>query len=182
MHDSKILTLGPLTRWREHWRRLGLTIGFTNGCFDRFHLGHLTLLYHARRECDRLIAAVNSDASVRALKGEGRPRNPAELRASACLMAGADRAIIFEEATPVALVAALRPDVLLKGGDYAGREVVGAEIVRARGGRLVLVPHCHGVSTSALLEEEEDARATTQSHGAPGDAPAPPDRQEQKGL
>src|SRR6202008_1954735 len=119
------------------WRVKGLRVGFTNGCFDILHKGHVAYLAQARSWCDRLVVGLNSDASVRALKGEGRPVNDLESRA--LVLAGlshTDLITPFAEATPIALIRALRPDVLIKGADYSVETVVGADIVLGYGGQV----------------------------------------------
>lgn len=135
-------------------RALGEKLVFTNGCFDILHAGHVGYLQQARLEGDRLVVAVNSDASVRRLKGEGRPVNPLERRMA--VLAGlesVDWVVSFDEDTPMALLRTLRPDVLVKGGDYRRREdVVGWELVESWGGRVALMDETPGASTSALVD------------------------------
>lgn len=126
---------------------------FTNGCFDLLHRGHLSLLERARALGDLLVVGLNSDASARRLKGPGRPLVPEEDRAY--LLASlrpVDAVTIFDEDTPLALIRALLPDVLVKGADYRPEEVVGAEVVRAAGGTVHLLPLEEGRSTSGLLK------------------------------
>jgi D-beta-D-heptose 7-phosphate kinase/D-beta-D-heptose 1-phosphate adenosyltransferase len=140
---------------RADWRRHGMTVVFTNGCFDVLHAGHLECLEAARRLGDRLIVAVNSDESVRRLKGPARPRIDLENRMA--LLAGlgcVDLVVGFDEDTPESLLRELRPDLLVKGGDYDIGEVVGAEIVRGYGGRVVVLPYVAGLSTSRILATE----------------------------
>jgi D-beta-D-heptose 7-phosphate kinase/D-beta-D-heptose 1-phosphate adenosyltransferase len=133
------------------WRAQGLTVGFTNGCFDLLHPGHVSLLAQAAGACDRLIVALNSDASVRRLKGDTRPIQPLAARARVIgALRGVDLVMAFEEDTPLALIEALQPDVLVKGADYREDQVVGADVVKARGGRVVLAGLVEGESTSAL--------------------------------
>lgn len=126
---------------------------FTNGCFDLLHLGHITLLEDARREGDRLVVAINSDASVRGLKGPARPivseRERARILAA---LAAVDAVVVFDEPTPLKLIEALRPDVIVKGGDYSEETVVGAKEVRSWGGRVKIVPTVEGFSTTKLIE------------------------------
>ena len=137
---------------REHWRREGLTVGFTNGCFDLIHPGHVAILSGAARHCDRLIVGLNSDASTARLKGSGRPVQNERSRAAVIgAMRSVDLVVVFEEDTPAELIAALAPDVLAKGADYAENEIVGADIVRAAGGRVVRVPLIDGQSTTGLI-------------------------------
>ena len=135
------------------WRASGLRVGFTNGCFDILHPGHLRVLRQARAQCDRLIVAINTDASVKRLKGESRPVNPEQDRAELLSgIAGVDAVTSFDEDTPAELIEALKPDVLVKGGDYKADEIVGADTVRARGGEVVIVPLLEGRSTTNIIE------------------------------
>src|SRR5262249_42512773 len=135
------------------WRRLGLRIGFTNGCFDLLHPGHIKLLTEARAACDRLIVGLNSDASVARLKGEGRPIQHQQARAEVlAALEAVDFVVIFEEDTPLELLRRVRPKVLIKGADYRVDQVVGRELVEADGGKVVLVKLAPGHSTSRLVE------------------------------
>lgn len=134
------------------WRAEGAKIGFTNGVFDLLHLGHLKTLKAARACCDKLIVAINSDASVKRLKGESRPVQSAEVRAAILAnMHFVDLVVIFSEDTPYEVIRACEPDLLYKGGDYSADEVVGADIVRARGGEVRIVPTLHGHSTTGTI-------------------------------
>jgi D-beta-D-heptose 7-phosphate kinase/D-beta-D-heptose 1-phosphate adenosyltransferase len=136
----------------DRWKREGLAVGFTNGCFDILHPGHVDLLAAARRACDRLIVALNSDASVRRLKGPERPVNTLAVRARLiAALRDVDAVTFFEDDTPEALIADLLPDVLVKGGDYTRETVVGADIVERHGGRVLIVPLVPGHSTTATL-------------------------------
>lgn len=136
------------------WRRKGFSIGFTNGCFDILHPGHVSLLAQAGAACDRLIVALNSDASVARLKGPARPVNDIEARAAVIgALRGVDLVIVFEEDTPLKAIAALEPDVLIKGGDYREDQVVGADLVKARGGRVLLAELVEGRSTTAIVAQ-----------------------------
>ena len=133
-------------------RRLGERVVFTNGCFDLLHVGHLRSLEAARRLGDRLLVAVNGDASVAGLKGAGRPVVAARQRAE--LLAGlacVDWVVVFAEPTPLALIRRLRPDVLAKGGDWAPRAIVGRAEVLGWGGRVVRLPVVPGASTTRIL-------------------------------
>jgi D-beta-D-heptose 7-phosphate kinase/D-beta-D-heptose 1-phosphate adenosyltransferase len=157
--DGKIATTRRMADEVARWRAQGLKIGFTNGCFDILHKGHVAYLAQARSWCDRLIVGVNSDASVRALKGEGRPVNDLESRA--LVLAGlrsVDLVAPFDEPTPLRLIEAARPDVLVKGADYAESEVVGAELVKSWGGEVRLAEIVEGYSTTAAI-----ARMTRES-------------------
>ncbi len=134
------------------WRAAGLRIGFTNGCFDLIHPGHVRLLAAARAQCDRLVVALNTDASVRRLKGAGRPMQPETARAVVMAgMAPADMVVLFDQDTPEALIAALLPDMLFKGADYTEAQVVGGDTVRAHGGQVRLIPLEAGHSTSGIV-------------------------------
>jgi len=136
----------------EAWRRRGLEVGFTNGCFDILHRGHVTMLAAARAACDRLVVALNTDASVARLKGPARPVNPLEDRqAVIAALRSVDLVLSFAEDTPLDLITALRPDVLFKGADYREDEVVGGDVVRARGGRVALIDLVPGRSTTGII-------------------------------
>jgi D-beta-D-heptose 7-phosphate kinase/D-beta-D-heptose 1-phosphate adenosyltransferase len=135
------------------WRRQGLRIGFTNGCFDLLHPGHVRLLAGARAACDRLVLGLNSDASVTRLKGEGRPVQPAQARAEVlAALEAVDLVVVFEEDTPRELIARVKPTVLVKGGDYTREQVVGREIVEALGGEVVLIDLVPGHSTTSIVQ------------------------------
>lgn len=134
------------------WRAQGLRIGFTNGCFDILHPGHVKLLTQARAACDRLIVGLNSDASVRRLKGEQRPIQNVHARAEVlAALEAVDLVAVFEEDTPIELISRLRPSVLVKGSDYRIDQVVGREVVEQHGGEVVLVDIVPGHSTTSIL-------------------------------
>ena len=141
--------------WAEQcrkWRTDTTSIGFTNGCFDLLHPGHLYLLHAASQRCDRLIVGVNSDASVKRLKGPTRPIQKAETRAAVIAsLPFVDGVVIFDEDTPLALVTTLQPDVILKGGDYTADDVVGGDVVKAHGGNVVIIPTHGSHSSSAII-------------------------------
>ncbi len=144
---------GRLLELRTDWRRAGAVVVFTNGCFDVLHPGHVRFLQQARTRGTVLVVGVNSDASVRAVKGPGRPLVPQEDRAAVIAAVGCvDAVTIFEEPTPARLIAALKPDVLVKGGDWPVEQIVGADEVLTRGGRVFSIPLVPGYSTSGLLE------------------------------
>lgn len=146
---AKLLGRRAAVAWR---RDVGGKVVFTNGIFDVLHRGHVTLLVAARAEGDRLVVGLNSDASARRLKGPERPINRAEDRAFVLGGLGCvDAVVLFDEDTPAELVAALQPDVLVKGADYGPGEIVGADVVEARGGRVVRVPLEPGFSTTGLI-------------------------------
>jgi D-beta-D-heptose 7-phosphate kinase / D-beta-D-heptose 1-phosphate adenosyltransferase len=152
MKKGALATRDEAKAIREHWRHDGLSVGFTNGCFDLLHPGHIATLRFAAENCDRLIVAVNSDASTARLKGPSRPIQGEQARAT---VLGAihcvDLVVIFDEDTPYDSIAALRPDVLVKGADYADSEIVGADIVKAAGGRVLRAPIMEGLSTTRLI-------------------------------
>lgn len=136
----------------ERWREQGQKIVFTNGVFDLLHRGHAEYLEEARSLGDRLVVGINSDASVRRIKGPNRPIVPEAERAElVAALACVDLAVIFGEDTPAQIIAAVAPDVLVKGADWAADAIVGREFVEARGGRVVRVPLREGLSTSALI-------------------------------
>jgi D-beta-D-heptose 7-phosphate kinase/D-beta-D-heptose 1-phosphate adenosyltransferase len=150
--DEKIADLDAGLARIAAWRREGLQVGFTNGCFDLIHPGHVRLLARARASCDRLVVALNSDASVRRLKGADRPVQNETARATVMAsMASADLVMLFEEDTPERLIRAILPDVLIKGADYTVAQVVGADIVEAAGGRVALIPLEAGHSTTNTI-------------------------------
>jgi D-beta-D-heptose 7-phosphate kinase/D-beta-D-heptose 1-phosphate adenosyltransferase len=141
-------------RWRNHWGRQGLTVGFTNGCFDLLHPGHVSLIRQSAAACDRLIVALNSDASVRRLKGPRRPVQSESARAEVMsALKGVALVTIFEEDTPREIIEALRPDLIVKGADYKLEDVVGADLVQARGGKVLLVDLVSGHSTTKLIAQ-----------------------------
>ena len=138
---------------RDDWRREGRVVVLTNGCFDLLHAGHLALLESARAEGDVLIVALNSDASVRGLKGPDRPLVPEAERVELLLaLEPVDRVVVYDDPNPLALIRALQPDVLVKGADWAVGAIVGREEVEAAGGRVVRIPLAPGRSTSAVVE------------------------------
>ena len=158
---EKVLALEPLQARVAAWRSAGESVVFTNGCFDLLHIGHITLLEDARREGDRLIVAINSDASVQGLKGPTRPIVAERERGRVlAALAAVDAVVVFDEPTPLKLIEALRPDVIVKGGDYSEDTVVGAKEVRSWGGRVKIVPTVEGFSTSRLI-----AKATAPAEG-----------------
>ncbi len=142
---------------RQRLRAAGERLVFANGCFDLLHPGHLRLLETARAQGERLLVAINSDASVRALKGPTRPAVPEAERAEVLdALASVDYVVIFEAATPHALVAAILPDVLVKGADWGADEIVGRAEVEAAGGRVIRLELEPGYSTSSILETIAD--------------------------
>ena len=145
--EQAILRFGPA-------KRNGRRVVFTNGCFDLLHPGHISSVEHARSLGDVLIVGVNSDASVRQLKGEGRPLIPERERAEIlAALECVDGVLIFDDLTPQRVIAALLPDVLVKGGDWPGDQIVGREEVETAGGRVVSVPVMPGYSTTEILKK-----------------------------
>lgn len=150
--EEKVLSLDHLKFRVSAWRSAGQSVVFTNGCFDLLHIGHITLLQDARREGDRLIVGINSDASVQCLKGPTRPIVPEQERARIlAALSAVDAVVIFDEPTPLQLIESLRPDVIVKGGDYSEATVVGASEVRSWNGRVKIVPTVEGFSTTKLI-------------------------------
>ena len=150
--NKKIFTLPDLVHKIAQERVLGKKISFTNGCFDILHRGHIASLSEAAAEADFLVVGVNSDSSTKKLKGPGRPVNDEQSRAlilAALLIV--DAVVIFEEDTPLELIKALKPDVIVKGGDYTIEKIVGAEEVIAYGGKVVINPIVQGFSTTGLI-------------------------------
>lgn len=148
------MTTAEATALVERLRAEGKTIVFTNGVFDLLHVGHLRYLQQARALGDALIVGLNSDRSVQVVKGGGRPITPEGERAEIlAALVCVDGVVVFDEPTPHDLIAALQPDVLVKGADWAENAIVGRDVVEARGGRVVRVPIEAGHSTSALIEK-----------------------------
>lgn len=136
----------------ERWHKQGFKVGFTNGCFDLLHPGHISLIRQARAACDKLIVGLNSDASVKRLKGDSRPvQNEAARSAVLASLADVDNVVIFDEDTPLELIKIIRPDVLVKGADYTISKVVGADLVQGWGGKVVLAELVDGQSTTGTI-------------------------------
>ena len=153
---EKIFTAAEIVQKAAQWRLLSGKISFTNGVFDILHQGHIYSLSQAAKEADYLIVGLNSDASVKRLKGETRPVNNQDSRA--LLLASlvmVDAVVIFEEDTPLELIKAIMPDVLVKGGDYTVEQIAGAKEVIANGGRVVINPILKGFSTTNIIEQEK---------------------------
>jgi D-glycero-beta-D-manno-heptose 1-phosphate adenylyltransferase len=149
-----VLTLAELLRTISQWKVLEKTVAFTNGVFDILHPGHIFSLSQAAQEADYLIVGLNSDESVRRLKGKDRPINNQESRSlilAALLMV--DAVVVFDEDTPLELINAVQPDVLIKGGDYTIEQIVGAKEVIANGGRVVINPIVEGYSTTEMIRK-----------------------------
>jgi D-beta-D-heptose 7-phosphate kinase/D-beta-D-heptose 1-phosphate adenosyltransferase len=151
--QHKLRTRDELSRALQQHRQRRERIVFTNGCFDLLHGGHVYYLQQARALGDCLVVGLNDDASVRRLKGAERPLRPQDERARVlAALACVDYVVLFEEATPLALIKSLEPDVLVKGGDYTPETVVGRDEVEAAGGSVHLIPYMEGVSTTELID------------------------------
>ncbi|OSQ50267.1 D-glycero-beta-D-manno-heptose-7-phosphate kinase [Thalassospira alkalitolerans] len=150
--EAKLMPLDRMVDRVERWRRKGYKVGFTNGCFDLLHPGHLSLLQQARSNCDRLIVGLNSDASVKRLKGETRPVQSEAARAAVLgSLETVSGVVIFGDDTPINLIKALKPEILVKGADYTIDKVVGADIVQGYGGKIVLANLADGFSTTSTI-------------------------------
>lgn len=152
--EKKIMTVAQAKLMMAALRVTGKKVSFTNGCFDILHPGHLFSLKQAAAEADYLIVGLNSDASVKKLKGPSRPINNTESRAIVLAhLIVVDAVVVFEEETPLELIKALLPDVMVKGGDYTIDEVVGGKEVIANGGKVIINPIVEGFSTTSLIEK-----------------------------
>ena len=151
---NKILERNALKNELEELRKKGKKIAFTNGCFDILHVGHVRYLREAKKTADVLVLALNSDSSVRSIKGEERPlvneNERAEILAS---LEFVDFITIFEELTPLELICCLKPDILIKGGDWPEEKVVGREEVKKWGGRVAIIPEIEGKSTTNIVDK-----------------------------
>ncbi|HEX2535537.1 MAG TPA: D-glycero-beta-D-manno-heptose 1-phosphate adenylyltransferase, partial [Chitinophagaceae bacterium] len=151
---DKIMHLETLLRKLAAWRLLGKTVSFTNGCFDLLHAGHIASLVQAASEADLLVVGLNADVSVKGLKGPGRPLNGERARAEVlAALSMVDAVVLFETPTPLDLIRSIRPDVLVKGGDYRLEDIVGAKEVMEAGGRVVINPIVEGFSTTGLVAQ-----------------------------
>ena len=152
--EKKIMTVPQLKAMMRIWRITGKTISFTNGCFDILHPGHLFSIGQAAKEADYLIVGLNSDDSIKRLKGPDRPINNTESRAMIIAnLAMVDAVVVFEEDTPYELITELLPDVIVKGGDYTIETIVGAKEVIASGGKVIINPIVEGFSTTNIIEK-----------------------------
>lgn len=151
---NKVFTLDGIRHQTKRWRLLSKKIVFTNGCFDILHEGHLEILSQAAEAGDILIIGINTDASVKRLKGEARPVNNQSFRSLMLAeLIMVDAVVLFDEDTPLELIKEIEPDVLLKGGDYEINQIVGAEEVIKNGGEVKIVPLVKGFSTSLLIQK-----------------------------
>lgn len=150
----KVLSQPEAVAFVEHLRHDGRTVVFTNGVFDLLHLGHIRYLQDARREGDALVVGVNSDRSVKAIKGPARPVNTERERAEVvAALSCVDAVVVFDEDDPQQVITRLQPDVLVKGADWPADRIIGRETVEARGGRVVRIPLAEGYSSSAIIEK-----------------------------
>jgi rfaE bifunctional protein nucleotidyltransferase chain/domain len=153
MSKSKIASSEEISRIAGEQARAGKTVGFTNGCFDILHVGHVRYLQEARSKCDILVVGVNSDASVKRLKGQERPINPEYARVEVlAALESVDHVTLFEEDTPERLIKELNPAVIFKGGDWKEEDVVGAAYVRSKGGKVSIISYVDGFSTTKTIK------------------------------
>ncbi|MBK9380526.1 MAG: D-glycero-beta-D-manno-heptose 1-phosphate adenylyltransferase [Chitinophagaceae bacterium] len=151
---QKILTAEQAVQKTAQWRILGKKISFTNGVFDILHQGHIFSLSQAAKEGDYLVVGLNADVSVKRLKGESRPVNDQDSRALILAsLVMVDAVVLFEEDTPLELIKAILPDVLVKGGDYTVEQIAGAKEVIKNGGKVVINPILEGFSTTSLIKQ-----------------------------
>jgi len=151
--SGKLKNLDELTELAAQARQNGKSVVFTNGCFDILHRGHVHVLRQAKAAGDLLIVALNSDRSVQEIKGAHRPVLPESDRIELIgAMEMVDYIIIFDEPDPYKLIAAIKPDVLAKGGDWSAEKIIGADVVEQAGGRIVMIPYLKGFSTSEIIE------------------------------
>lgn len=155
---NKILTLPELKKCLAQWRLLAKTIVFTNGCFDILHAGHIASLTEAAQHGDILVIGLNADASIKGLKGSNRPINDENSRALLLAsLAVVDAVVLFSEPTPRELILAIKPDVLVKGGDYKLDDIAGAREVISWGGKVIINPIVEGFSTSAIINKIQNS-------------------------
>jgi rfaE bifunctional protein nucleotidyltransferase chain/domain len=162
MLDPKIKTLPQLKKVAKSLKRRNKKIVFTNGCFDILHFGHIEYLKLAKKKGDVLVVGLNSDSSVRKIKGKERPFTKQKQRAHILsALSFVDFVIIFKDTTPLHLIRELKPDILIKGGDWARQDIVGSDIVKKYKGRVITVPYVRGFSTSGLIKKiirEQDCK------------------------
>lgn len=152
--QSKILSVSALENQLKKWRNANEKIVFTNGCFDLIHFGHIDYLAKARDLGNRLVVGLNTDASIRRLKGSSRPIKDEQSRLA--LIAGlgfVDAVVLFDEETPIKLISIIKPNVLVKGGDYEVKDIVGHEIVQSNSGKVCTIDFVDGYSSSKLIEK-----------------------------
>ena len=141
------------------WRELGKKIGFTNGCFDLLHPGHIALLESSKKRCDILVVGLNSDRSVAKLKGSARPiQDQLSRKTILTALKAVSLVIIFDEETPETLIKQLKPDIIVKGGDYNIEDIIGADFVRSYGGEVLTIPYLDGNSSSNIIDKVTRSR------------------------
>ena len=152
--NNKIFDLQNLMKKIEKWRSENKKVVFTNGCFDLIHLGHIEILARSADYGDKLIIGVNSDLSIKKLKGENRPiiEESSRIRQLSALEF-VDAVVLFDEETPIKLIETIKPDVITKGGDYTAKNVVGNEVVSQKSGEVVIIPLTQGYSTTSILNK-----------------------------
>lgn len=161
MMKDKIFSLEKLKTCREEWKAENLSVVFTNGCFDLIHKGHLEYLSEAKKLGDKLIVALNSDSSVKKLKGETRPIKPEEDRLlTMAAFQFVDAVVLFKEETPLNVISNLIPDILVKGGDYKIKDIVGYDIVTSNNGKVLTLPFVIGKSTSNFVNKIQNPLTT----------------------
>ena len=154
--EAKLLSSIQIQEQVSLWRRQGLKVGFANGCFDLLHPGHISLLAHAKSACDRLIVALNSDTSIKRLKGSGRPiQNQAARATVIASLETVDSVVLFSDETPIDLIRAVKPDILVKGADYKATDVIGSDLIQSWGGKVLLAPLIEGHSTTNTVKKVE---------------------------
>jgi len=152
--NTKFFSLEDLIVQADKWKKNREKIVFTNGCFDIMHRGHIEMLSHASMLGNKLIVGLNSDSSIRNLKGESRPILDEESRKILlAALAFIDAVILFSEETPLNIISSLKPDILVKGGDYQTNEIIGHKVVQENGGEVVLIPFINGFSTSSIIDK-----------------------------
>jgi D-beta-D-heptose 7-phosphate kinase/D-beta-D-heptose 1-phosphate adenosyltransferase len=153
---TKIFTIDSLLTRLQHWRAIGDRIVFTNGCFDILHPGHISLLSQCREYGEHVVVGLNSDASVSRLKGSSRPVNDQAARAIVlAALESVDAVVVFDQDTPLEIISRIKPDVLVKGGDYQLSQIVGADLVKDYGGLVKIVPLVEGYSTTSILAKQK---------------------------
>ncbi len=154
---NKQLNLEKILEKSEILKKKNVKIGFANGCFDLLHPGHISLIKESKKICDYLIIGLNSDSSVKNLKGDTRPIDPENLRIEKLSKLNeVDAIIVFSEDTPIRLLSEIKPDFLIKGSDYKGKKVAGSDVVIQNGGKLKLLKYLNGFSTTKLIQSIED--------------------------
>jgi rfaE bifunctional protein nucleotidyltransferase chain/domain len=160
--ESKVKKLEEMKKIRAELKRAGKKVVFTNGCFDIIHVGHVRLLQDAKKQGDALVVAINGDASVRTLKGAERPYVPELERAEVVAgLESVDYVIIFNELDPLQVITGLKPDVLVKGGDWTVDTIVGRDVVEGAGGKVISLPFVDGLSTTNIIQRIQEANART---------------------